>query len=83
MAIIQWKTKQELDANNLEQQWQSIRIKRDMLLKESDFTQLPDAPLTEEEKQEIAIYRQTLRDLPENVDIDNPIFPEKPVCLTQ
>lgn len=44
-----------------------IRAERDQLLAASDWTQLPDAPLTQAEKQAWAAYRQTLRDLPEAV----------------
>lgn len=39
------------------------RIKRSRLLKESDWTQLPDVPLTN--KPDWANYRQQLRDIPE------------------
>lgn len=39
------------------------RIKRSRLLKESDWTQLPDVPLTN--KTGWANYRQQLRDIPE------------------
>lgn len=39
-----------------------VRAVRDIYLQEYDFTQLPDAPFTEEEKAEYAAYRQYLRD---------------------
>ncbi len=56
-----------------------LRIKRDELLKESDFSQLADAPISTQKKAEFVIYRQALRDLPQNVvDIMNPVFPNKP-----
>jgi hypothetical protein len=38
-----------------------MRLHRDRLLKESDWTQLPDAPC---DAQAWATYRQTLRDFP-------------------
>ena len=38
-----------------------MRNHRDRLLKESDWTQLPDAPV---DQQAWATYRQTLRDFP-------------------
>ena len=41
-----------------------MRADRDVLLKESDWTQLPDA-LTSEKRASWAEYRQLLRDLPE------------------
>ena len=43
-------------------------MERDILLKESDWTQLPDSPLSAEKKAEWAAYRQALRDLPINAD---------------
>lgn len=49
--------------------WQIIRTKRDELLTASDYTQIPDSPLTTEQKQAWADYRQVLRDLP-NSDSD-------------
>ena len=39
------------------------RIKRNRLLKESDWTQLPDVPINN--RTEWAAYRQELRDIPE------------------
>lgn len=44
-------------------QW--IREYRNRLLVESDWTQLPDAPLKEEERKAWKDYRQALRDLPQ------------------
>lgn len=44
----------------------SLRRKRDQLLRESDFTQIPDAPLSAGERTAWAAYRQALRDLPEH-----------------
>lgn len=52
----------------------SIRKIRNMLLAESDWTQMPDSPLSEENKQAWATYRQALRDM----DLANPVWPQKP-----
>jgi hypothetical protein len=43
--------------------WPVIRMRRDSLLALSDWTQLSDSPLSEEEKTQWATYRQTLRDV--------------------
>lgn len=43
----------------------ALRRTRDRLLRDSDFTQIPDAPLSAEERAAWADYRQALRDLPE------------------
>lgn len=53
----------------------SLRKRRDQLLAESDWTQVPDAPV---DKAAWAVYRQALRDLPQNTDPANPVWPKKP-----
>lgn len=50
---------------------------RNSLLRNSDFTQLPDVPLTDEQKEEWRIYRQELRDFFEEWTVDKK-FPEAP-----
>lgn len=42
-----------------------LRERRNRLLAQSDFTQVPDAPLTEAQRELWRIYRQALRNLPE------------------
>ena len=53
-----------------EEQAAFIRERRNMLLRETDFTQTADAPFSIEEKAKYAAYRAYLRALP-----DNPEFP--------
>ncbi|UDM18404.1 tail fiber assembly protein [Vogesella sp. XCS3] len=56
-----------------------LRQRRSLLLRECDWTQMPDAPLTAEQKTAWATYRQALRDLPEAAeDLDNVVWPVKP-----
>ena len=59
-----------------------LRLKRDALLKESDWTLMPDSPLSDAKKTESATYRQSLRDLPRNnndiTSIDDVVFPSEP-----
>ena len=55
-----------------------LRSERNALLSYSDWTQIPDAPLSAEKKQEWADYRQQLRGLPDTVDINNIVYPQKP-----
>lgn len=56
--------------------WQSIRDKRNDLLDKSDYTQVPDFP---GDKEAWAIYRQKLRDIPQQftnpTDVDWPVAP--------
>jgi hypothetical protein len=52
-----------LDPDEVPAEWwaERMRLHRDRLLKESDWTQLPDSPVNREAW---ATYRQTLRDFP-------------------
>lgn len=43
--------------------WDSIRLERNALISNCDWTQLPDSPLTDAQKNDWAIYRQSLRDI--------------------
>ena len=54
---------------------QEIRLMRNKLLMESDWTQLSDSPLSQEERDLWSIYRQELRDIPESVP-SNTSFPD-------
>ena len=57
----------------------TIRMLRNIKLSACDWTQLPDAPLTDTERSAWADYRQALRDLPASVDDpDNVVWPEVP-----
>ena len=59
-----------------------LRQRRDTRLKMSDWTQMPDSPLSDEKKAEWATYRQQLRDLPVGYTDDNKwpdiVWPTKP-----
>jgi len=56
-----------------------LKNRRNGYLRDSDWTQGNDAPLTDAKKQEWATYRQALRDLPANTtDPANPAWPEPP-----
>lgn len=53
---------------------------RNQLLRKSDWAVLPDAPLTEKQKQEWQAYRQALRDIPQQSGFPEfVIVPEVPV----
>jgi hypothetical protein len=70
---------EDITPNIQEQKWKELRKKRDELLAASDFTQLADSPLNSEQKQVWRVYRQALRNLPQQSgDPDNIIWPEKP-----
>ena len=59
--------------------WELIRRYRNELLARCDWTQLPDASLTLDEKQAWAAYRQELRDIPDNFLLPlEVVFPNEP-----
>jgi len=61
----------------LEQEAQQARAQRDRLLKESDFSVLPDAPVSD--SQAWKDYRQALRDVPQQEGFPEEItWPAKP-----
>lgn len=63
------------DANN-EQKWEQIKLWRNARLAQTDWTQLPDAPV---DKAAWATYRQALRDLPaQGGTADAAVFPTQP-----
>lgn len=43
--------------------WEDIRRKRNSLLSESDWTQIPDTPLDDDTREAWRLYRQELRDI--------------------
>lgn len=67
-------------ADHIESLKDGIRQHREHRLKESDWTQLPDSPLSAEKKAEWATYRQALRDLPSSVVTgeEEIVWPAKP-----
>lgn len=67
----------DYDESNIDE---IIRGIRGALLDRSDWTQLPDSPLTDAERAEWATYRQALRDITETY-ADNLLeveFPDAP-----
>ena len=66
----------EIKPQTTEDVLQKIREQRNMLLLQSDWTQLPDSPLSDSKKQEWRDYRQALRDFPESGSNE---WPEPPM----
>jgi hypothetical protein len=65
----------DVDANN-DQKWEQVRLWRNVQLNQTDWTQLPDAPV---DKNAWAEYRQALRDLPaQGGKADEVELPTKP-----
>ena len=55
-----------------------MRAMRDDALNASDWTQMPDVPLSPEQRAAWAAYRQALRDLPQHPDWPHVTFPNPP-----
>jgi beta-glucosidase/6-phospho-beta-glucosidase/beta-galactosidase len=56
-----------------------IRLERNKALARTDWTQVPDSPLSPEKKQQWAVYRQGLRDMLNNVtDPAGVVWPVQP-----
>lgn len=60
-----------------EQALAALRARRDELLRQSDFSQLPDAPLTTTQRAAWRTYRQALRDIVASAG--NPLLVQWPV----
>jgi hypothetical protein len=58
-----------------EQKLDQVRNWRNAQLAATDWTQIADAPVN---ASAWAAYRQALRDLPANIDLENPVIPDPP-----
>lgn len=74
--VFDYSTKQWVDPRTPEMMWDEIRTKRNLLLAASDWTQLPDVQLAN--KDEWATYRQALRDVTNQTDPFNIVWPTPP-----
>ena len=71
----------------MSREMEELRLVRNRLLSESDWTIMEDSPLSESKKTEWKTYRQTLRDITKTakpkisklrLDLESVTFPEKP-----
>ncbi|WP_210447828.1 tail fiber assembly protein [Vibrio crassostreae] len=63
----------------IDEKWKAVRTQRDNCISATDWTQIPDAQLTDEKKAEFLAYRQELRDIPQKyTNPDDVVWPEKP-----
>ena len=70
-----WKIQLEKEVLSLD-----VRLERNKLLSDTDHLIQSDYPISDEKKQEIKVYRQALRDIPQqDVFPDNIVWPDKPV----
>lgn len=71
---IEWIIEQK--SNNIA--WTTIKADRDRKLMYCDWTQLPDCPLNEDQKEQYRTYRQNLRDITQQQDPFNIVWPQEP-----
>ena len=64
------------DSILLARQWATIRAQRNAKLTSCDWTQLPDSPKYQD--QDWLTYRQALRDITTQTDVNNIVWPEEP-----
>lgn len=70
------KDASEIEAQEIAKAWVNLRTLRDGLLKDSDWTQVPDAPV---DQAAWKAYRQALRELPANTtDPRQVVWPTQP-----
>lgn len=75
--IITNATEEEV-SQRINNKWSEVRSVRNLSLSDCDWTQLPDSPLSEIKKTEWTVYRQSLRDITNQQDPFNIIWPTKP-----
>lgn len=69
-----WRLQLEKEVLSLD-----VRLERNKLLSDTDHLIQADYPISDEKKQEIKVYRQALRDIPQQDGFpDNIVWPEKP-----
>ena len=69
-----WKIQLEKEVLSLD-----VRLERNNLLSNTDHLIQSDYPISDEKKQEIKVYRQALRDIPQQDGFpDNIVWPDKP-----
>jgi len=68
----------EVSAAKIEAQWAVVRTERNKLIANTDWTQLPDAALSNTQTAQWALYRQALRDITTQSDPFNINWPVSP-----
>ena len=66
----------------IDEAWRLLRVRRDKLLRDTDYAIMPDYPITDAQKAEVTAYRQALRDIPESFASPDAVeWPAKPEAL--
>jgi hypothetical protein len=76
--IFDYTTKQWVDPRTSETEWVQVRALRNQKLRDTDWTQIPDSPFAAQQRQQWAAYRQALRDVTNQSDPFNIVWPVAP-----
>ena len=68
----------EVESSKADTRWSAIRAERGRKLSSCDWTALSDVPLSSEKRGEWEVYRQSLRNVPEQPDPFNVAWPTPP-----
>lgn len=71
------------EAECLQSEWGTVRGERDRLIAMTDYTQLPDTPITSASRAEFVTYRQQLRNITAQSDPYNIVWPTPPVYIKE
>jgi hypothetical protein len=76
VTLEEWdlETQERIKAQDKEVAKNGVREHRDLILKETDWTQMLDSPISQDDKVLWQIYRQKLRDLTEVFEEEYPTF---------
>jgi len=76
--IFDYATKQWVDPRTPETEWVQVRALRNQKLRDTDWTQIPDSPFAAQQRQQWVQYRQALRDVTNQQDPFNIVWPVAP-----
>ena len=66
--------------------WATIKTERLSNLLQTDKYMISDYPISQEEKEELILFRQLIRDLPQTYETANEAadnYPQIPLCVTE
>ena len=78
VEIAEFNARQPTETQILNEKWESVRIKRNGLLSETDWVTAKASETGVAVSDEWKTYRQALRDVPTQSDVDNITWPTKP-----
>lgn len=81
VVYMNWSVSNKVGADlqaAIENKWHEVRANRRLCLKESDYTQMADAPIATEMRVKWAVYRQKLRDITKQPDPFSLVWPSTP-----